>query len=227
MLHARLKPGLRRERGLEGQEGGGSRHGLFTRAERRPAPVAGLGARLRGERDPARRARVGRARRDAVPDPAGSGEGGHLQPAVPRPDDGRPDGAGAADRHRGAVLGRRRHRHGDHGHGPRRRGDRRQRHAGADGRVGAAVLRHRERRQAGRVLRLGAGRRVRRLGAQDARRLRRGEGRVDAERAEDVDQQRRHRVGARRRRVGRSGAGHARPGVVRRRRRTRRACGRA
>ena len=47
-----------------------------------------------------------------------------------------PDGADAADRDRGAVLGRRRHRHGDHGHGARRRGDRRQRHAAADRRVG-------------------------------------------------------------------------------------------
>ena len=61
---------------------------------------------------------------------------GH-RPAARRPD--RPDDG---DRQRGAVLGRRGHRHGDHGHESRRRLDLRLRHARADGRVHPAVLRH-------------------------------------------------------------------------------------
>ena len=46
-----------------------------------------------------------------------------------------PTGPLAADRQRGAVLGRRRHRHGDHGLRPRRRGHLRERHRRADRRV--------------------------------------------------------------------------------------------
>ncbi len=53
-----------------------------------------------------------------------------------------PTGPDAADRQRGAVLGRRRHRHVDHGHVAGRRRDLRPGHARADRRVDPAVLRH-------------------------------------------------------------------------------------
>ena len=74
-----------------------------------------------------------------------------------------PTGLGAADRQRGAVLGRRRHRHVDHGHRAGRRRDLRPGHRRADRRVDPALLRHRRRRQGRRVLRLRAERGLRRL----------------------------------------------------------------
>ena len=86
-------------------------------------------------------------------------------------DETRPD---AADRQRGALLGRRRHRHGDHGHLARRRGHLRPGHRRADRRVDPAVLRH-GRRAGGRgLLRLRARRRLGRLLPAHARGLRRG-----------------------------------------------------
>ena len=82
-----------------------------------------------------------------------------------RPVLGRPERPLDADRQRGAVLGRRRHRHVDLGHHARRRRDLLLGHARADGRVGPAVLRHPGRAQGRGVLRLRARRRLRRLGA--------------------------------------------------------------
>ena len=125
----------------------------------------------------------------------------------------RPD---AADRQRGAVLGRRRHRHGDHGHLARGRRDLRPGHGRADRRVDPAVLRHAGGPGRRRVLRLRARRGLGRLVAAHARGLRRGQGRVGPQRAEGVGHQRRHRRRARRRRLGRQGARLARPGRVRR-----------
>ena len=54
----------------------------------------------------------------------------------------RPHRPDAADRQRGAVLGRRRHRHVDHGHRARGRGDLRPGLRRADRRVDPALLRH-------------------------------------------------------------------------------------
>ena len=54
-------------------------------------------------------------------------------------DENRPD---AADRQRGALLGRRGNRDGHHGHVARRRSDFRAGYPGADGGVDPAVLRH-------------------------------------------------------------------------------------
>ena len=62
---------------------------------------------------------------------------------APGPVLGRRDRADAADRQRGALLGRRRHRHGDHGHLARRRRDLRAGNPRADRRVDPAVLRQR------------------------------------------------------------------------------------
>ena len=62
-------------------------------------------------------------------------------------------GLTAADRQRGAVLGRRGDRHVDHGHVARRGGDLRPGHRRADRRVGPAVLRHRGRAGGRRLLR--------------------------------------------------------------------------
>ena len=86
----------------------------------------------------------------------------------------------------------------------------RQRHARADRRVGAAVLRHAREDPARRLLRERARRRQRRELAAHARGLRRGEGRVGAQRHQDVDHERRHRRRARRGRVGRARARGAR-----------------
>ena len=85
----------------------------------------------------------------------------------------------------------------------------------ADGRVGAAVLRHRRRSEGRRLLRLRARRRLRRLRPAHAREVRRGEGRVGPQRPEGVGHERRHRQRPRRRRLGRPGARLARPGGVR------------
>ena len=79
------------------------------------------------------------------------------------------------------------------GIGARRRRHRRQRHARAGHGVGAAVLRHRRRREARRVLRERARRRLRRVEPAHPGRVRRGQGRVDDQRHQGVDHQRRHR----------------------------------
>ena len=108
------------------------------------------------------------------------------------------------------------HRHGDHGHLARGRGDLRPGHRRADRRVDPAVLRHARGARRRRVLRVRARRRLRRLVAAHARGLRRGQGRVGPQRPEGVGDQRRHRRRARRRRVRRQGARLARAGGVRR-----------
>ena len=68
-------------------------------------------------------ARVGRAGGDAVADHPGGGEDRPVRVRRPGAVLRRPVRADAADRQRGAVLGRRRDRHVDHGHRARRRGD--------------------------------------------------------------------------------------------------------
>ena len=97
------------------------------------------------------------------------------------------------------------------GHDARGRRHLRLGHARADGRVGAAVLRHRGRRQGRRLLRLRARRRLRRLGAPHHRQVRRGEGRVGPQRPEGLGHQRRHRQRPRRDRLRRPRARLARP----------------
>ena len=95
----------------------------------------------------------------------------------------------------------------------------RQRHARADRRVGAAVLRHRRRHSRRRVRGERGRRRLRRVVAAHARGLRRGQGRVGDQRHQDVDHQRRHHaraVHARGRRRGRARAEEPRSRVVRR-----------
>ena len=125
------------------------------------------------ERRPPRRGGVGRARGDALAADPGGGEDRPLQlrgaGAVLRRRV-RPD---AADRQRGAVLGRRRDRHVDHGHDARRRRDLLLRHRRAVRRVGPAVLRHRGRAEGRRVLRLRARRRLRRVLPANPRQVRR------------------------------------------------------
>ena len=61
-------------------------------------------------------ARVGRARGDPVADHPGGRQDRPLRLRGARAVLRRPDRPDAADRQRGALLGRRRHRHGDHGH---------------------------------------------------------------------------------------------------------------
>ena len=137
----------------------------------------------------------------------------------------RPDRAHPPARHRGAVLGRRRHR-------PRRSSGSGLAAAGISGNGTPeqvmewvpAVLRHRRRREARRLLRERARRRLRRVLPAHPGGLRRGHRRVGAQRHQGVDHQRRHR-----RRARRGGGGRARPegpgpGQLRRAARHRRAC---
>ncbi len=135
---------------------------------------------------------------------------------VDRPVLGRPLRAHLPDRQRGALLGRRRDRHVDLRHHARGRRHLRLGHARADGRVGAAVLRHRRRRQGRGLLRLRARRRLRRLRLPDHRQVRRGQGRVGAQRPEGLGDQRRHRQRPRGDRLGRPRARLARPRRLRR-----------
>ncbi|CAA9507359.1 MAG: Acyl-CoA dehydrogenase, short-chain specific, partial [uncultured Solirubrobacteraceae bacterium] len=201
----------RRRRGSRRREG--SR--LLARALAGPARHPRLGPRVRQERRPPCGGRVGRARGDPVADHPGGREDRPLRLRGRRSIARRPDRPDDGDRQRGALLGRRRHRHGDHGHEPRGRVDLRLRDARADGRVHPAVLRNR-RRAAGRlVLRLRARRRLRRLRAADDREVRRAGRRVGPQRSEGVGHERRHREHPRDRRHGRPRARLARPGGLR------------
>ena len=119
-------------------------------------------------------------------------------------------GPDAADRQRGAVLGRRRDRDVDHGHLARGRRDLRPGHARADGRVDPALLRHRRRPEGRRLLLLRARRRLRRLGDPHQRQVRRGHRRVGDQRPEGLGDQRRDRRRPRRDRLGRPRARLAR-----------------
>ena len=85
-----------------------------------------------------------------------------------------PTGPDPADRQRGAVLGRRRHRHVDHGHRAGRGRDLRPGHGRADRRVDPALLRHAGRPQGRGLLRLRAQRRLGRLRVRTTRQVRRG-----------------------------------------------------
>ena len=156
--------------------------------------------------------RVGRAGGVPLADRRGGRQDRPLRRRLPAQRDLRPHRAHPPRRRRGALLGRRRHRHGDHGLGTRRRRHQRQRHARAGDRVGAPVLRHARQGRPRRVLRERARRRLRRLGPAHPGRVRRGHRRVGAQRHQGVDHQRRHRRRPRRRRRCRSRArakGHA------------------
>ena len=115
---------------------------VLARAQRRSARRARVGARVRRERRAPRGGRVGRARGDAVAADPGGGEDRPVLVRGARAVLRGRDRAAAPDRQRGALLGRRGHRHVDHGHDARGRGDLLERHGRAVRRVGAAVLRH-------------------------------------------------------------------------------------
>ena len=93
---------------------------VLARAQPGPARHPRLGARLRRGRRAPGRGRVGRARGDALADHPGGREDRPLRLRGARAVLRRRDRPDAADRQRGAVLGRRRDRHGDHGHVARR-----------------------------------------------------------------------------------------------------------
>ena len=130
-------------------------------------------------------------------------------PVLRRPD--RPD---AADRQRGALLGRRRHRHGDHGHLARaspRSSARAPASRWASGSRSASARPRSPKVAAFCVSEPNAGSDVSSL--RTRAQVRRGHGRVGPQRAEGVGDERRHREGPRRRRLGRppSSAPAARP----------------
>ncbi len=138
--------GRGRERELVAEAAGGdgsSQRGTEVHARAEPGPEGHprVGARLRRGRRPSRRRGMGRARGDALAGDPGGRQDRPLQLRSARPVLGRRDRPDAADRQRGALLGRRRHRHGDHGHLAGRRRDLRAGNPGADGRVDPAVLR--------------------------------------------------------------------------------------
>ena len=115
----------RGHRGRRGRRGGDRRLGrpgrdLLAAAHPGPEGHPRLGPRLRRRRDAARRPRVGRARGDPVADHPGGREDRAVRLRRPGAVLRRPHRPGPADRQRGAVLGRRRHRHVDHGHRARR-----------------------------------------------------------------------------------------------------------
>ena len=120
---------------------------VLARAQPGPARHPRLGPRLRRGRRAPGRARSGtsarrrRGRSSRRPPRSASTASRRWPSSTPTT-----TGPAAADRQRGAVLGRRGHRHGDHGHVARRRRDLRPGHARADGRVDPAVLRQRGRR---------------------------------------------------------------------------------
>ena len=149
--------------------------GVLAGADPGPEGHPRVGARLRRRRDAPRRARVGREGADAVADHRGGREDRAVRVrgagAVLR----RPDRPDAADRQRGAVLGRRRHRHVDHGHRAGRGRDLRPGQRRADRRVDPALLRHARRPQGGRVLRFGAQRRLGRVERAHPGQVRRGD----------------------------------------------------
>ncbi len=142
-----------------GQPGGGVLDGADPGPEGHPR----VGARLRRRRHAPRGARVGREGADAVADHRGGRQDRAVRLRRARAVLRRPDRPDAADRQRGALLGRRRHRHVDHGHRARRRRDLRPGHRRADRRMDPALLRHPRGPEGRRVLRLGAQRRLGRL----------------------------------------------------------------
>ena len=99
---------------------------------------------------------MGRARRDAVAGHPGGRQDRPVRIRVARRHVRRPQRTLPPDRQRGALLGRRRDRHGPLRHLARGRRDLRLRHARPARRVGPAVLRRRGRPEGGRLLRLRA-----------------------------------------------------------------------
>ena len=165
------------------------------------------------ERRPPGGGRVGRARGDALAADPGGGEDRALQLRGARAVLRRRDRPDAADRQRGAVLGRRRDRDVDHGHDARRRRDLLLRHAASSSASGcrSATARSTSRKVgAFCVSEPDAG--SRRVRAAHARPLRRGHRRVGPQRPEGVGDQRRDRQRARRHRLRRSRARRPRPG---------------
>ncbi len=213
---ARRDPGhergdRRRGAGDRGPRDRGRGHPLLPRALAGPEGHPGVGARVRRAGGPPRRPRVGREGGVPLAGGAGGGQDRALRLRVDRAVLGRSLGADLPAGQRGAFLGRRRDRHVDLRHHPGGRRDLRLGHARADGRVGAAVLRHRGRRQGRRLLRLRARRRLGRLGLPHHRQVRRGQGRVGDQRPEGLGDQRRHRQRPRGDRLGRPRARLARP----------------
>src|SRR4051795_7912026 len=87
---------------------------LLPRPQPGPARHPRVGPWLLREHRPPRRRGVGRARGDALADHPGGRQDRPLRLRVDRPVLGRPDRPDAAGRQRGALLGRRRDRYGDH-----------------------------------------------------------------------------------------------------------------
>ena len=131
-----------RRRRPSGDRPAGRRWRLLAGAQPGPEGHPRLGARVRrGCRAP-RGARVGRARADAVADHPGGRENRALWLRGPGAVLRRPDRVDAADRKRGAVLGRCGDRHVDHGDRARGRRDLWAGDGRADRRVDTALLRH-------------------------------------------------------------------------------------
>ena len=116
---------------------------VLAGAEPGPEGHSRLGPRLRRRRRASGRPRVGREGADPLADHPGGREDRAVRLRGPRAVLRRPDRADAADRQRGAVLGRRGDRHVDHGHRARGGGDLRPGLGRADRRVDPALLRHR------------------------------------------------------------------------------------
>ena len=91
-------------------QGGTSHVRFLARAERGSAPDPEVGPRVRRERHPPRRARVGRAGGDAVAHHRGGGQDRAVLLRLRRAGLLRPDRAADVPRQRGDELGRRRHR---------------------------------------------------------------------------------------------------------------------
>ena len=128
------------------------------------------------------------------PDHPGGREDRPLRLRGARPVLRRPDRPDAADRQRGALLGRRRHRHGDHGHLARRRRDLRPGHAAsrsASGSRSASARPTSRRSPRSASSEPNAGSDVSSLRTRAT--LRRGHRRVGPQRPEGVGDERRHR----------------------------------
>src|SRR3954451_8211086 len=81
------------------------RHSFLARSQRGPARAPEVAPRVRRGGHPSGGPRVGRARGDAVADPRGGGEGGHLLPRLHGVTVVRRVRARHGDRPGGAVLG--------------------------------------------------------------------------------------------------------------------------
>ena len=179
--HSRCRHHRGRRGGGRGDHQRGQPGGLLLDGPQ-PGPEgrARVGARVRRRRHPARRPRVGREGVDPLADHPGGRQDRPLRLRRARPVLRRPGGPDPADRQRGALLGRRRHRHVDHGYLARGRRDLRPGLGRADRGVDPPLLRDPGGRQGRLILLLRAQRRLGRLGDPHAREVRRGRRRVGA-----------------------------------------------